>query len=84
MLDWVADLLGLPGGWHGHIEDSASTSTLAALIAARERHRPPPRSRARTQAHSSVAKAARMLELELRTVTGRRRGPDASRASSGR
>ena len=33
--DWVAQLLGLPDGWHGHIEDSASTSTLAALIAAR-------------------------------------------------
>ena len=33
--DWVAQLLGLPEGWHGHIEDSASTSTLAALIAAR-------------------------------------------------
>ena len=25
--DWVAQLLGLPGGWHGHIEDTASTST---------------------------------------------------------
>src|SRR6202011_521767 len=35
VLDWVADLLGLPPGWHGHIEDTASTSTLAALIAAR-------------------------------------------------
>src|SRR5579871_1919586 len=22
-LDWLADLLGLPAGWHGHIEDSA-------------------------------------------------------------
>jgi aromatic-L-amino-acid decarboxylase len=29
--DWVAQLLGLPDGWHGHIEDTASTSTLAAL-----------------------------------------------------
>ena len=36
VLDWVAQLLGLPEGWHGHIEDTASTSTLAALIAARE------------------------------------------------
>ena len=26
----------LPSGWHGHIEDTASTSTLAALTAARE------------------------------------------------
>jgi aromatic-L-amino-acid decarboxylase len=65
--DWVAQLLGLPDGWHGHIEDSASTSTLAAVIAARHvtgrnvvvcsEH-----------AHSSVDKAARMLGMELRKV----------------
>jgi aromatic-L-amino-acid/L-tryptophan decarboxylase len=64
-LDWTAQLLGLPTGWHGHIEDTASTSTLAALAAAREatgghvvvcsEH-----------AHSSVDKAARILGLELR------------------
>ena len=35
VLDWLAQLLGLPPGWHGHIEDTASTSTLAALAAAR-------------------------------------------------
>ncbi len=67
VLDWAARLLGLPAGWHGHIEDSASTSTLAALIAARER----------TgcdlvvcseEAHSSVEKDARMLGLRLRKV----------------
>ena len=66
-LDWAAQLLGLPEGWHGHIEDSASTSTLAALIAARE-------ATGRRvvvcseHAHSSVDKAARMLELELSKV----------------
>jgi aromatic-L-amino-acid/L-tryptophan decarboxylase len=64
-LDWVAQLLGLPAGWHGHIEDTASTSTIAALAAAREatggnvivcsEH-----------AHSSVEKAAKLLGLELR------------------
>ena len=63
--DWVAQLLGLPEDWHGHIEDSASTSTLAAVIVARHvtgrnvvvcsEH-----------AHSSVDKAARMLGMELR------------------
>ncbi|MBV9473225.1 MAG: aspartate aminotransferase family protein, partial [Solirubrobacterales bacterium] len=37
VLQWVAQLLGLPAGWHGHIEDSASTSTLTALVAAREK-----------------------------------------------
>ena len=35
MLDWVAQLVGLPEGWHGHIEDTASTSTLASFITAR-------------------------------------------------
>ncbi len=66
-VDWVRQLLGLPDGWHGHIEDTASTSTRAALIAARHvtgrdvvvcsEH-----------AHSSVEKGARMLGMELRTV----------------
>jgi aromatic-L-amino-acid decarboxylase len=65
VVDWVRQLLGLPEGWHGHIEDTASTGTLAALIAARHvtgrnvvvcsEH-----------AHSSVEKAARMLGMELR------------------
>ena len=65
--DWVAQLLGLPAGWHGHIEDTASTSTLAAAIAAR-------RATGRdelvcsAQAHSSVAKAAQMLGMRCRTV----------------
>src|SRR3954467_5871562 len=40
--DWVAQLLGLPAGWHGHIEDSASTSTLAGLIPAPPTHGPRP------------------------------------------
>lgn len=65
VLDWVAQLIGLPAGWHGHIEDTASTSTLAALVVARHvtgrevvvcsEH-----------AHSSVEKAARLLGMELR------------------
>jgi aromatic-L-amino-acid decarboxylase len=65
--DWVRQLLGLPEGWHGHIEDTASTSTLAAMIAARHvtgrnvvvcsEH-----------AHSSVEKDARMLGMDLRKV----------------
>jgi aromatic-L-amino-acid/L-tryptophan decarboxylase len=67
VLDWVADLLGLPGGWHGHIEDSASTSTFTAIVAARE-------ATGRDlivcseHAHSSVDKAARMLGMRLRKV----------------
>nr|WP_277818200.1 DOPA decarboxylase [Pseudomonas putida] len=36
-LDWVRQLLGLSGQWSGVIQDTASTSTLVALICARER-----------------------------------------------
>jgi aromatic-L-amino-acid decarboxylase len=67
VLDWVAELLGLPPGWHGHIEDTASTSTLAAIIVARQ-------ATGREeivcseQTHSAVAKAARMLDMRLRQV----------------
>jgi aromatic-L-amino-acid decarboxylase len=65
VVDWVRQLLGLPEGWHGHIEDTASTSTLAALIAARH-----VTGRnvvvASEHAHSSVEKGARMLGMELR------------------
>jgi aromatic-L-amino-acid/L-tryptophan decarboxylase len=66
-MDWLAQLLGLPGGLHGHIEDSASTSTLAALAAARSLR---PRGAVYTSehAHFSVEKAARILGMELRTV----------------
>ena len=67
VLDWVADLLGLPEGWHGHIEDTASTSTLTAIIAAREATG---RDLIVTsdQAHSAADKAARMLGMRLRKV----------------
>jgi aromatic-L-amino-acid decarboxylase len=67
VLDWVADLLGLPAGWHGHIEDTASIATLTAVIAARE-------ATGRDlvvcsdQAHSSVDKAAKMLGMRLRKI----------------
>jgi aromatic-L-amino-acid/L-tryptophan decarboxylase len=66
-LDWVAQLLGLPSGWHGHIEDTASISTIAALAAARASNG------GRVvvcseEAHSSVERAARLLGLETRKV----------------
>ena len=64
VLDWLAQLLGLPEGWHGHIEDSASTSTLAALIAARH-VTGGNRVLCSEHAHSSVEKGARMLGLEV-------------------
>jgi aromatic-L-amino-acid/L-tryptophan decarboxylase len=67
VLDWLAQLLGLPSGLHGHIEDTASTSTLAALAAARSL-RPGGAVYASEQAHFSVEKAVRILGLELRLV----------------
>jgi aromatic-L-amino-acid decarboxylase len=67
VLDWIAQLMGLPDGLHGHIEDTASTSTLAALAAAREL-RPGGVVLCSDQAHSSVEKAARILGLEARKV----------------
>jgi aromatic-L-amino-acid decarboxylase len=67
-LDWLAQLLGLPAGLHGHIEDTASTATMVALAAARAAK---PGSRVvvcSEHAHSSVAKACRLLELEARAT----------------
>jgi aromatic-L-amino-acid decarboxylase len=66
-MDWLAQLLGLPAGWHGHIEDTASTSTVAALAAARTL-RPGGVVYASEQANISVEKAARLVGLEFRTV----------------
>jgi aromatic-L-amino-acid/L-tryptophan decarboxylase len=66
-VDWLRQLLGLPEGLHGHIEDTASTSTLAALAAAREL-RPGGAVYGSEEANFSVEKAARLLGLEYRTV----------------
>ena len=67
-LDWLAQLLGLPDGLHGHIEDTASTCTMVALAAARHATTGARVVVASDHAHSSVAKACRLLELELRTA----------------
>jgi aromatic-L-amino-acid decarboxylase len=63
-LAWLADLLGLPAGWHGHLEQGASLATLAALAAAREAR--PGHVVASEHAHSSVDRACRLLGMELR------------------
>ncbi|MFO0908975.1 MAG: pyridoxal-dependent decarboxylase [Isosphaeraceae bacterium] len=69
--DWVRQALGLDAGWSGVIQDTASTSTLVALLCARERASGFSLDRgglqgepsalvvyASAQAHSSVEKAA--------------------------
>jgi aromatic-L-amino-acid decarboxylase len=69
-LAWLADLLGLPAGWHGHLEDSASTSTLTALAAARAAAPGRRTVVCSEHTHSSVEKACRILELDVRAVPG--------------
>ena len=63
---WLADLLGLPSGWHGQLEQGASQATLGALAAAREAK--PGFVLASEHAHSSVERACKLLGLELRKV----------------
>ncbi|HVN10553.1 MAG TPA: pyridoxal-dependent decarboxylase [Kineosporiaceae bacterium] len=71
VVDWMRDLAGLSPAWHGVIQDTASTGTLVALLAARERASDHSARRGGLQgetaplvvytsphAHSSVAKAA--------------------------
>ena len=68
---WMRQMLGLSEAWHGVINDTASTSTLVALLCARERasdfslargglqqHDQPLVVYASPQSHSSVEKAA--------------------------
>jgi aromatic-L-amino-acid/L-tryptophan decarboxylase len=76
-LSWVLEMLGLPAGWFGEILDTASSSTMAALAAAREaagldiRRRgmagrddlPPLRVYTSAEAHSSVEKACIALGI---------------------
>lgn len=82
VLDWMADLLGLPdafrssGDGGGVIQDSASSATLCALLAARWRAAgdgPFDQLRCYTssQAHSSIEKAVRVAGLrpeQLRVI----------------
>jgi aromatic-L-amino-acid decarboxylase len=67
VMDWLAQLFGLPREWHGHIEDTASTATVAALAAARTL-KPGGVVYASEQANFSVEKAARLVGLEFRKV----------------
>lgn len=79
VLDWMLDMLGLPERFHsssaggGVIQDTASSATLCALLAARERATDFATDRkgcdrslvayGSTQAHSSVEKAVRIAGL---------------------
>ncbi len=81
--DWLRQMVGLPAGFRGHINDTASISTLLALAAARHRlpgaairergmagrvDLPPLTVYASDQAHSSFDKAAMTLGFGLEQV----------------
>jgi aromatic-L-amino-acid decarboxylase len=83
VLDWLRQLLGLPEGLDGTINDTASSSTMYALAAARERAAdleirqrglagrddvPPLRVYCSEEAHSSVDKAVITLGMGLDNV----------------
>ena len=67
-LDWLRQLVGLPEGFHGHIEDTASTGVLSALVVARALQPDRRVVVCSEHAHSLADKAARLLELELRKI----------------
>jgi aromatic-L-amino-acid decarboxylase len=72
---WLRDLTGLPSGFEGVIQDSASTATLAAILTARERvtnfsinnegseHAGTLRVYCSDQTHSSVEKAVKICGI---------------------
>ncbi|WP_417493403.1 pyridoxal phosphate-dependent decarboxylase family protein [Maricaulis sp.] len=75
MVDWMRQALGLPAGFRGVIQDSASSATLAAILTMRERAlgwsgnagglsgQPRLRVYASAQAHSSIDKAIRIAGI---------------------
>ena len=79
-LDWLRQMIGLPEGFAGAIQDSASSATLCAILVARERATdwqagedglgacPPLVIYASEEAHSSVEKAIRIAGLGRRSL----------------
>lgn len=65
---WLAQLLGLGPGWHGHIEDTASVGAIVALATARELAPDRPFVVCSEHAHSSIDRACRLLGLQPRKV----------------
>lgn len=75
VVDWSRQLVGLSGAWRGVLQDTASTSTLVALLCGRERATqygfgagPPTAVYASAHAHSSVRKAALLAGMRFREV----------------
>lgn len=80
VMNWLIGMIGLPSGWTGVIQDTASTSTLAAFICARERATSfkinedgyPSNRKFRiycsSEAHSSIEKGAKIAGIGSRNV----------------
>ena len=67
-VDWLRQLVGLPAEFGGHIEDTASTGMLGAVVVARSLQPDRRVLVCSEHAHSAADKAARILDLELRKV----------------
>jgi len=80
MLDWLRQMIGLPTGFSGVIQDSASGATLVAILTAREKlldwrsneeglfGQPPLAVYCSAETHSSIEKAATIAGLGRRHV----------------
>ncbi len=80
VMNWIKDMLDLPSEFNGVIQDTASTSTLAAILTAREKATnftineegfsafPPMRVYCSTQTHSSVDKAVKIAGIGLKNL----------------
>jgi aromatic-L-amino-acid decarboxylase len=80
MMNWLKTMTGLPADWHGVIQDTASTSTLAALLSAREKitayginekgfsGNEKLRVYCSTETHSSVEKAVKIAGIGRRNL----------------
>jgi len=84
-LRWIADLAGMPAGAGGAFVQGGTVGNLSALVAAREAARtlravdgrPTPRRwllAATEEAHSSIAEAARVMDVDMLPVPGDERG----------
>ncbi len=79
VMDWLRQMIGLPEGFAGVIQDTASTATLCALLSARERatgfesnasgFRHPLAVYASEEAHSSVEKGVKIAGFGKKNLT---------------
>jgi aromatic-L-amino-acid/L-tryptophan decarboxylase len=69
VLDWLREWCGMPEGTEGVLVSGGSVATLVALAAARTAQGPAAVVHVTPESHASIARAARVLALEVRTLT---------------